>query len=416
MNVIEKINKYINRNNPESIAENVAYSYEERKENGEKNPMDHTAEEIYQIIKSHPDIKRAILANILENEKIPNRIFEKVATQISKDEEIPDSVIPDAVERADTNLSSESIKNILKDGEINENDRIVLLKKVEDKESQKECVKSELKRLYKSCYEKKDSEVTSRIEEIKDILNKEDQDEDVNRWIQTVIAKKMAENYYSDIKQGTKIYTFTKILPIEKMIENDLPSAVEKEYLKIEDEREKKKNRFDKEKFNQQILLELGKQIGIKYEETGIFVVPQSRNLKKLNEEEKTKFIKTIQTYARKALTKEEIIDIDDQIRGNSNNVQIKENILINLIKKIPEKDKNKTIEILSNIISNDKTLDTISMMEEKGFIDKLNKISKNKRGKTIEIMKKVMTEREKISIVKAPKIKEENSTEKEDR
>ena len=93
MKVVEKIKKFINRNNPELIADNVADSYQERKENGEKDPMDHTAEEIMQILRTHPDIKRAILANILENDKIPDKIFEKTAIKISESEEIPDSVI-----------------------------------------------------------------------------------------------------------------------------------------------------------------------------------------------------------------------------------------------------------------------------------------------------------------------------------
>ena len=65
----------MNRNNPELIAGNVAEAYLERKENKEKDPMDHTAEDIMKILKAHPDIERAILANILENEKIPDRIL-----------------------------------------------------------------------------------------------------------------------------------------------------------------------------------------------------------------------------------------------------------------------------------------------------------------------------------------------------
>ena len=43
--------KFINRNNPELIAGNVAEAYLERKENGEKNPMEHTTEETMQILR-----------------------------------------------------------------------------------------------------------------------------------------------------------------------------------------------------------------------------------------------------------------------------------------------------------------------------------------------------------------------------
>ena len=231
MKVTERIKKFINRNNPELIADNVADAYKERKQNKEKDPMDHTAEEVMQILKTHPDIKRSILANILENDSIPDRVFEKVATRISKDPEIPDSVIPEAVNRADASISMESINNILENGEVNAKDRIELIKQVEDTKSKKQGVKSELKRLYNDCDTKRDAEVTDRIEEIIKILNKEDIDKDIQGWIQTVIARKMAENFYSDTKQGTKIFTFTTIEPIEDMIEKDIATDVKNEYL-----------------------------------------------------------------------------------------------------------------------------------------------------------------------------------------
>lgn len=401
MKITDRIKKFINRNNPELIADNVAYSYQERKENGEKDPMDHTVEEIMQILKTHPDIEKAILANIFENEKIPDRIFEKVATRISKDEEIPDSVIPEAVNRADTSISIESINNILENGEVNEKDRIELIKQVKDTKSKKEGVKSELKRLYKECYIKRDSEVTGRIGEITKILKKEDIDQDIQGWIQTVIARKMAENFYSEIKQGTKIFTFTTIEPLEDMIEKDIAADVENEFKKIEEERQPKEGRFSKEEFETQLYKELGKQIGIKYEDTGVFIIPQSKNIKKMDEEQKTKFIKAIQTYARKPLTKEEIIDIDEQIRGVSENSQIKENTIIKTIKELPKEGKNTKIDMLIEILQNPKMYETIKQLQESGLLNELEKLPKEKREKTIEAVNSTINKREKYKVTK---------------
>ena len=62
MKISGRIKKFMNRNNPELIAGDVADAYLERKENKEKDPMDHTADEIMQILKTHPDIEKAILA------------------------------------------------------------------------------------------------------------------------------------------------------------------------------------------------------------------------------------------------------------------------------------------------------------------------------------------------------------------
>ena len=405
MKIADRIKKFMNRNNPELIAGNVADAYLERKENKEKDPMDHTADEIMQILKTHPDIEKAILANILENEKIPDRIFEKVATRISKDEEIPDSVIPAAVNKADTSISIESINNIIENGEVNARDRIELIKQVEDTKSKKEGVKNELRRLYEDCEKKRDAEVTERIEEIVSILDKKDINEDVKGWIQTVIAKKMAENFYSDTKQGTKIFTFTKIEPIENMIKNNLATDVEKEYKKIEEERQTKERRFKKEEFETQLYKELGKQIGIRYEDTGVFIVPQLDNIKKMDEEQKNKFIKSIQTYSRKQLNKDEIIDIDEQIRGVSENSQIKEGTIIKTIKALPKDGKNDKIDMLTEILKNQKMYETIQQLQESGLLEKIENMPTEKRKETINIVNKAVGKRNKYKVAtKTPK------------
>lgn len=405
MKIADRIKKFMNRNNPELIAGNVADAYLERKENKEKDPMDHTADEIMQILKTHPDIEKAILANILENEKIPDRIFEKVATRISKDEEIPDSVIPAAVNKADTSISIESINNIIENGEVNARDRIELIKQVEDTKSKKEGVKNELRRLYEDCEKKRDAEVTERIEEIVSILDKKDINEDVKGWIQTVIAKKMAENFYSDTKQGTKIFTFTKIESIENMIEKDLATEVETEYKKLEEERQTKERRFKKEEFETQLYKELGKQIGIRYEDTGVFIVPQLDNIKKMDEEQKNKFIKSIQTYSRKQLNKDEIIDIDEQIRGVSENSQIKEGTIIKTIKALPKDGKNDKIDMLTEILKNQKMYETIQQLQESGLLEKIENMPTEKRKETINIVNKAVGKRNKYKVAtKTPK------------
>ena len=85
MKVVEKIKKFLNRNNPELISDEIAQVFNKRKENGEKDPMDNTVKDIMRILKEHPDIERAILANIVENDNIPDKIFEKTAKAFLKE-------------------------------------------------------------------------------------------------------------------------------------------------------------------------------------------------------------------------------------------------------------------------------------------------------------------------------------------
>lgn len=422
MDVAKKITKYLNRNKPEIIADEIAHAYQEKKESGEENPMDDTVDEIMQIFKDNPNPEkvREILKSILNKKDIPNRIFEKAATKISKDEEIPDSVITDVVKNSDTNLPGESINRIIEEGNVDVTERIKLMQTVEDKKIIEENIKNELKILYKVCKEKKDYEVVERVNKLKELINDNQLSKEIQGLIRQVVAKKMAENYYSDIKRGTRIYDLSKIMSIDDMIEYDLPTMVEQEYKRIEENQKKKEGRFNKKELKEQILVEMGKDIAYKYGETGVFIIPQSENMKKIDREEEEKFIKSIQTYSRKQLSKQEILDIDEQIKGNSNNIQIKENVLINSIKKIPERDKNRSIDILVDIASNKEVLETLSMMKEKGLIDKLNKIPKEKRKKVIGIMEETIEKNRNLNIVRSPKIKEQrlniHPKEKEDR
>lgn len=410
MKIIEKIDKFLNKNNPERIANEIAQSYQEKKENGEEHPMDDTVEEIMQIFQNNPDLEkvREILKNILEKKDIPNRIFEKTATKISQDEKIPDSIITEVVAKSDVDVADETINNIINEGEINLKERLKLLKNVENKNILEKQVSNELEILYRNCKDKRDAEVAERVTELKEILDSKNISDDLQDLIQTVVAKKMAENIYSDTSKGTNIYTLSKIMPVEDMFERDLVSTVEREYNKIEDSNQPKEGRFKKQELKIQILIELAKKIAIKYEESGIFVIPQSDNMKKINEEEEKNFIRAIQTYSRKDLSRQEVVDIDEQVRGKSDNIQLKEDAIVGLLKKIPEQNKKRSMNSLINILKNRKSLETLSMLEENGLIQKLNELPEEKRNKTIETIKNTMSKRKYNVAEKIPKIKKQ--------
>lgn len=410
MKIIEKIDKFLNKNNPERIANEIAQSYQEKKENGEEHPMDDTVEEIMQIFQNNPDLEkvREILKNILEKKDIPNRIFEKTATKISQDEKIPDSVITEVVAKSDVDVADETINNIINEGEINPKERLKLLKNVENKNILEKQVSNELEILYRNCKDKRDEEVAGRVTELKEILDSKNISDDLQDLIQTVVAKKMAENIYSDTSKGTNIYTLSKIMPVEDMVERDLVSTVEREYNKIEDSNQPKEGRFKKQKLKIQILIVLAKKIAKKYEESGIFVIPQSDNMKKINEEEEKNFIRAIQTYSRKDLSRQEVVDIDEQVRGKSDNIQLKEDAIVGLLKKIPEQNKKRSMNSLINILKNRKSLETLSMLEENGLIQKLNELPEEKRNKTIETIKNTMSKRKYNVAEKIPKIKKQ--------
>ncbi|MBQ2938562.1 MAG: hypothetical protein IJE05_06820 [Clostridia bacterium] len=412
MSIVEKLKVVIGLNNPEKFVDEIAQSYIEKKENGEENPIDSTVEEIMQEIMENPnpDRIRAIIKKSLEKKEIPNRIVEKTAARISKKSEIPDKVITQAVERSETEVPDEVINGMLEEGEFEVTERLNLIKNVENEKMIKEFVKNELKILYKNCKEKTDNEVVNRVGDLEKILGIKNKDDEIKRSIQQIVANKMAHNYYNDKLKATRIYTLSQIMPVDEMIEVDLPNKVSQEYKKIEETEGEKGDRINKTKLRKQILDEMARIVAYKYKETEVFVIQQSDNMKKISKDEKDAFIKSIQNYSGKELTEGEIRDIEGQIKGN--NLQAKENLLINEIKKIPEKNKKENIDFLIKLLSDSETLKTISMLEKTDVIAELNSIPEEKRKTMIESIERAITGRKEKIAIKTGTIKDNSQPE----
>lgn len=406
MRIVEKVIKRLKRNNPQKVAEKITKLYEEKKENGEEHPIDDTVEELIEIIKENnkPEKRKEILKEVVKQEKLPKRVSEKTFARISKTDEIPDRVITQVIEDVNTKMPDESINTIIDEGDIEIKERLKIIQKFEDKTILEERIINEFKILYKLCKNKRDNEVVDRIEELKDIITKSKLDMNIKELIKQIVAKKMAENFYSDISKGTKIYTLAKVMSVEEMIESDLPSVVEEEFKKIEENHGKKEERFDKSKLKIRILREMARDIAYKYKESEIFAIPQSDNMKELKEDEEDIFIKTIESASGKKLLEDEILDIKAQIKGRVSSTQTKEMQLISEIKKMP--NKNKSIDFLSKILSDKQTLKTFAMLEESGLINQLNLMSEEKRKKSIKSIGEVLEKRKNKIAISSIKVK----------
>lgn len=401
MSIVEKLKDVLGGNNPEKFVDGIAQSYIEKKENGEENPIDSTVEEIMQEIMENPnpDRIRAIIKKSLEKKEIPNRIVEKTAVRISKKSEIPDKIITEAVEKSETEVPDEVINGMLEEGEFEVTERLNLIKNVENEKMIKEFVKNELKILYENCKGKTDNDVVNRVEDLEKILGIENKDNEIKRSIQQIVANKMAHNYYNDKLKATRIYTLSRIMPVDEMIEEDLPNKVLREYKKIEEKEGEKEGRINKTELRKQILDEMARIVAYKYKETEVFVIQQSDNMKKISKEEKDAFIKSIQSYSGKDLAESEKRDIEGQIKGN--NLQAKENLLINEIKKIPQKNKKENIDSLIRLLSDPETLKTISMLESAGVITELNSIPEEKRKTMTESIGRAIIGRKENTTIK---------------
>ena len=167
-------------------------------------------------------------------------------------------IITEAI-KSSGNVHPEIIDGIIEEGNINADKRIELIQHVKDEEIIEKHVESELKLLYDSSRNKTDRDIIDTIESLINVLG-DNIREQFNKQIEDVIAKKMAENYYSDTIKSTRIYGFSEIIPVKDMIDNNLPTKVKKEFEILESKEGHKAGRFSELKLRMLMINELSKQ------------------------------------------------------------------------------------------------------------------------------------------------------------
>ena len=250
-----------------------------------------------------------------------------------------------------------------------------------------------------------DGEIGDRISAIQEQLGSENMNNEINELIQNIIAQRMAEDIYNDARKNPSIYKLSKAMTTGEMIERDLATTVQEKYKEIEEERGHKEGRFNKREFKMLILNEMARQISIEYEKTGLFDIPESKQLSQLKKEEKKYLVDTIQNLVNTKLKKEDILEISRQINEGNKELQKKENQIINLIRQIPIEDKSRIIDVLNKMIVDKNSLDTIEMLDNEGLLNKLTIMPTEKRKETINIVNKAVGKRNKYKVAtKTPK------------
>lgn len=391
MNIIEYIKNKIKSEESEKegseLIEKWSKILEEKKKSGEENPIDNTNYELLDKIEqsANPDkLAKEMIRRGFEDKNIPNKVVENLSLKIAESSEVSNSVIPNAINESEANVSDNSIGNIIKKVDFDDSEKETLLKNIDDDKIIEEVIRNELIILYKKCKGKTDIEVVDEIDRImNNIKSKAKYDIDVSDLIEKVITKKMAENYYSELKQRTRIFAFSKIISIEEMFEGDFIDLVEKEYKLIEDERGPKQGRFDKEDLKKQMLIRIGKNVGYQYRKTNQLIIPQSENMKKITKEEEEYLLRAISSTCLVNLKNEDISSIKKQIRGVVQNEKTQEKMIVEQIRKVI---KEKSIDINSAIelFTNYEKIKTILTMEEIGLLDEINSLPTEKREKSL--------------------------------
>lgn len=349
-----------------------------------KDAEQSAAQKVIEYVRKNPENATEILKGILEKEEIPNKVFEKTATTISKMDEIPDKIIPKAVADSEVDVPDQIIENIIENGDVNRKEKIELINNLENEELKQKQVEEELKQIYENCSDTNESELVHKLEMTK-IVQK---NSSIKKLEQAIIAKKMAVNYKRF--GGTKISTLSRYLSEEEMIEINLPEMVYEEYKKISEKDEK--NKVDKSNLKVQILEEIAKKVANNYQEIGDFVIPQSRNMTQLTKKEEDKFIKAIETYVRKKLRGTDITSIRDQIRGRDANMQLKQ--YMEKMRRLPKSQLEIFINNTEELVENNEELTVYKELKDSGIIGNLQKLTDNKRKDYIKVLNDAVQKR----------------------
>ncbi len=382
----EFIEKLFNRQDKTTkVVNQIDEVYKRSLEDDEiKDAEQSAAQKVIEYVRKNPENATEILKGILEKEEIPNKVFEKTATTISKLDEIPDKIIPKAVADSEVDVPDQIIENIIENGDVNRKEKIELINNLENEELKQKQVEEELKQIYENCSDTNESELVHKLEMTK-IVQK---NSSIRKLEQAIIAKKMAINYKRF--GGTKISTLARYLSEEEMIEINFPEMVYEEYKKISEKDEK--NKVDKSNLKVQILEEIAKKVANNYQEIGDFVIPQSRNMTQLTKKEEDKFIKAIETYVRKKLRGTDITSIRDQIRGRDANMQLKQ--YMEKMRRLPKSQLEIFINNTEELVENNEELTVYKELKDSGIIGNLQKLTDDKRKDYIKVLNDAVQKR----------------------
>ena len=273
--------------------------------------------EVVQYVNNHPDEASEILQTILNKKGISNDVFKEASIKLSKDNNISNTAIVNAVKESDIDVPDNIVSSMINEGDFGTGTTGQLLEQINDEKVKQLNILRTLDDIYCKCDKYQSDE--KLLDSLRDIgLNGKgkEQDTEVNMWIRKIISKRMASNFS---KFGfSKVFVFSDYYSPEKMIEMDFSKDVMKEYDKLKVKGEKKN--IEESDVVDAVLDAVSTNVAKNYQETGSYIIPQIKNLNEISEEEEEKFIHHIASKSKRELTKAEINNIKNQIHGKIRN------------------------------------------------------------------------------------------------
>ena len=340
----------------------------------EEEDTSKAVDEVIQYVRSHPNEASDILQTILNKKGISNDVFKEASIKLSKDNNISNTAIVNAVKESDVDVPDNMLSGILYEGQFGTETTGQLIKQMNDKEVKQRNILRTLDDIYCKCDKYQSDE--KLLEALGDIgINgiSREQDTEVNMWVRKIISKKMAINFS---KYGfSKIIVFSHYYSPEKMMEMDFSKDVMKEYDKLGTGGN---NEVEESDVVDSILDAISTNVAKNYQETGRYIIPQIKNLNNISEEEEEKFIHYIGSKSKRELNESEISDIKKQVLGKARNTKKDEMIfnkflgsgIIDLMEGLSKEDRDGAIKAIKESLAR-----SISRRQEQEKVEEDEKV-----------------------------------------
>lgn len=322
----------------------------------EEGDTSKAVDEVVRYVNNHPDEASEILQTILNKKGISNDVFKEASIKLSKDNNISNTAIVNAVKESDVDVPDNMLSGILYEGQFSTETTGQLIKQMNDKGVIQRNILRTLDDIYCKCDKYQSDE--KLLEALGDIgingINGE-QDTEVNMWVRRIISKKMAINFS---KYGfSKVFVFSHYYSPEKMMEMNFSKDVMNEYDKL---RTGGNNDVEESDIVDSILEAISTNVAKNYQETGRYIIPQIKNLNNISEEEEEKFIHYIGSKSKRELNESEISDIKKQVLGKARNTKKDEMIfneflgsgIIDLMEGLSKEDRDGAIKAIKESLA----------------------------------------------------------------
>lgn len=311
------------------------------------------------LSKASNERRKEIIEELRKAEEISSDILIESAVQAADSEEVSDEVAVDLAKQS----SDKTAIGILENAEISDEDRLAIIKTLDDNDKKENAICKELKMAYGAMKDlEQQSEFVGRIQKIIGIFNRTDK---INEQLYKNIAKNLAF-MYQKTNGGMDLYTMEQLVPINEMIRVKMPEIIGQEYANLLKEGEK--NTFDLREVEERFLDRMIKEV---YRKAKDEKQPESRFMKYIGEvdEEKSQALKKYLQKYNPNISEKEMARVLRIAKGEES-------------ESIYNKSKRKQND---NIIEGkDIDIDIIQECINSGLIKTLGKMSEQERKKSL--------------------------------